>query len=152
MLELKFMPREKRIKIIIDTNIFISFLIGKRLRGLRQTLANSNIQLIFSEQNIQEIEIVTARPKFSKYFNQNDVIDLIDLIYTIGKIYKVNREPLICRDSKDNFLLALSYKSKADFLVSSDNDLLQIGKYKMTKIISIKELDKIIENRTKTEY
>jgi uncharacterized protein len=152
MLELKFMPREKRIKIIIDTNIFISFLIGKRLRGLRQTLANSYIQLIFSEQNIQEIEIVTARPKFSKYFDQNDVIDLIDLIYSIGKIYKVKSEPLICRDPKDNFLLALSDKSKADFLVSSDNDLLQIGKYKITKIISVKELDQIIENSTNTEY
>jgi len=83
------MPEKMKVKIIIDTNLFISFLIGKRLAGLKQTLVNSIIQLIFSEQNIEELQIVTNRPKFKKYFNENDVTDLIDLIHTIGKVIKV---------------------------------------------------------------
>ena len=142
------MPRKKKIKIIIDTNLFISFLIGKRLSGLKQTLIHSIIQLIFSDQNIQEIEIVTGRPKFKKYFDERDVADLIDLIYSIGKIIKVTKEPEICRDPKDNFLLALADKGKADYLVSGDNDLLVIREYKNTKIITIEELERIIEKST----
>jgi putative PIN family toxin of toxin-antitoxin system len=63
------MPEKKKIKIIIDTNLFISFLIGKRLVGLKQTLVNSIIQLIFSEQNIKELQIVTSRPNFKKNWN-----------------------------------------------------------------------------------
>jgi len=143
------MPEKMKVKIIIDTNLFISFLIGKRLAGLKQTLVNSIIQLIFSEQNIEELQIVTNRPKFKKYFNENDVTDLIDLIHTIGKVIKVTTEPEICRDPKDNFLLALSDKGKADYLVSGDHDLLSIGEYKGTKIITIEELEAVIEKSTK---
>ena len=140
------MPRSKTIKVIIDTNLFISFLIGKRLIKLKQLLVNSQIKLIFSEQNILELKLVTDRPKFRKYFNKNDVIDLIDLIYSIGKITKVTRHPQICRDPKDNYLLALSDLGKADYLVSSDKDLLDIRQYKTTKIISIDDLEKILIN------
>lgn len=142
------MPRKKRIKVIIDTNLFISFLIGKRLVSLKHTLANSIIQLIFSEQNISELKIVTSRPKFRKYFNPDDVSDLIDLIQTIGKTIKITREPDICRDPKDNFLLALSDKSKADYLVTGDTDLLSIEEYKGTKIITIEEFEALIVQST----
>lgn len=138
------MPEKKRIKVILDTNLFISFLIGKRLVNLKQTLINSIIQLILSEQNISELKIVTSRPKFKKYFNQEDVADLIDLLSAIGKIIKVTKEPNICRDPKDNFLLALAEKSKANYLVTGDTDLLSIGEYKETKIITIEEIETLI--------
>ena len=90
----------------------------------------SLVQLIFSEQNIEELKTVTSRPKFEKYFDKNDIADLIDLINIIGKIEKITKEPEICRDPKDNFLLALSDKGKIDYLVTGDSDLLTIGEYK----------------------
>ncbi len=142
------MPKKKRTKIIIDTNLFISFLIGKRLSGLKQTLVQASVQLIFSHENIEELKIVTSRPKFQKYFNSKDVLDLIDLIYSIGRIIEIEKEPEICRDPKDNFLLALSDKGKADYLVTGDTDLLIIGKYKKTKIITINQLEAIIQEIT----
>lgn len=143
------MPGKKKIRIIIDTNLFISFLIGKRLTGLKKSLVHSSIHLIFSKQNIQELEIVTNRPKFEKYFDKNDVTNLIDLIYTIGQIIKITTEPDLCRDPKDNFLLALSDKGKANYLVTGDEDLLSIKEYKKTKIITIDELERIIEDINK---
>lgn len=142
------MQKRKKIKIIIDTNLFISFLIGKRLSGLKLTLVNSITDLIFAEQNIQELRLVTSRPKFIKYFNPNDINELIDLIYSIGKVIKSIKEPSICRDPKDNFLLGLAEKSKADYLVSGDKDLLNIKEYKKTKIITINELERIINEIT----
>ena len=135
--ELRSMPERKRIRVIIDTNIFISFLIGKRLANLRQTIVNSFIQLVFSEQIIRELKVVTSRPKFKKYFNPDDVSDLIDLINTIGIIFNITREPDICRDPKDNFLLALSDKGTVDYLVTGDTDLILIKEYKGTKIITM---------------
>lgn len=56
------MPRRK-IKIIIDTNLFISFLISKSKRILESLLLNEDYSLVFSEQNILEIKIVTQRKK-----------------------------------------------------------------------------------------
>lgn len=54
----------------------------------------------------------------------------IDLIKVISNI-------LVCRDPKDNFLLALSKDGKADYLLTGDKDLLDIKKFGKTKIISI---------------
>ena len=142
------MPRKKKIKVIIDTNIFISFLIGKRLSGLKQVLVQSIVQLIFSEQNIEEIQVVPKRPKFERYFDKNDVDDLIDLVYSIGKVEKITKEPDICRDPKDNFLLALADKGKVNYLVTGDADLLSMREYKNTKIITIENFEKIIEQST----
>ena len=124
------MSRKKRIKVIIDTNLFISFLIGKRLKGLKNLLVNDNIELIFAEQNLLEIEIVTKKPKLQKYFNEQDVKDLLDLIRTIGFVYEIDKIPEICRDPKDNFLLGLIKKSKAKYLVTGDKDLLVLKEYK----------------------
>ena len=140
------MSGTKKIRAIIDTNLFISFLIGKRLKKLKDYLVNSRIVLIFSEQNILEIELVSARPKFKKYFSINDVKNLIDLIQTIGKVYEIKDTPEICRDPKDNFLLGLAEKSKADYLVTGDSDLLVLKKYEMTKIVTIEEFEWIIKN------
>jgi putative PIN family toxin of toxin-antitoxin system len=139
------MPKSN-IKTIIDTNLFISFLIGKRLSGLKKLLTNSRVDLIFAEQNIKELRIVTSRNKFRKYFPPNDVNDLIDFVRIIGKVYKIEKVPKICRDPKDDFLLALAKKSKADYLVTGDVDLLVLKTYGKTNIISAAVFEKIIHS------
>ena len=143
------MPRRKKVKSIIDTNLFISFLIGKRLKGLKKLIIDSKVELIFSEQNITELKIVTKRPKLQKYFDPEEVENLIDFIFNIGLIYKITIEPQLSRDPKDNFLLGLADKSKADYLVTGDKDLLVIKKYKNTKIITIEEFEKVLIYGTK---
>ena len=45
----------RKIKIIIDTNLFISFLISKSKRILESLLLNEDYSLVFSEQNILEV-------------------------------------------------------------------------------------------------
>ncbi|MDJ0730833.1 MAG: hypothetical protein QNJ33_12645 [Crocosphaera sp.] len=44
------MPDQKPIKVIIDTNLWISFLIGKQLKILKYLLVEQTIQPILSEQ------------------------------------------------------------------------------------------------------
>ena len=51
----------------------------------------------------------------------------------------VRAEVNICRDPKDNFLLALSIDGNANFLITGDKDLLDLKKFGETKIISIAE-------------
>ncbi len=131
-------------RIVVDTNVLISFLIGKRLRKLKDKLIDSTIKLILTDQLIKEIRIVTARPKFRKYFNKQDVNDFIDLISIIGLTFEIQYIPDICRDPKDNFLLGLCDIGTADFLVTGDKDLLELLEYKGTKIISPSELENLL--------
>ncbi len=122
-------------RIILDTNVMVSFLIGKRLRRLKDKLSDSSIKLIITDQLIRELLLVTSRPKFRKYFEKRDVTEYINLISIIGLNYQIPNIPQICRDPKDNFLLGLCEIGNVDYLVTGDKDLLELEEYKGTKIL-----------------
>ena len=136
----------RTIKVILDTNIWISFLITKNFNSLDKLIDEGKVKLIFSEELIEEFITVVKRPKFDKYFTNSDIISIINLFNTYGKLVKVSTNYTECRDLKDNFLLNLAIDSKADYLVTGDSDLLVINKIKKTKIITFKELIKSINH------
>jgi putative PIN family toxin of toxin-antitoxin system len=123
-------------RVIIDTNLWISFLISNKLNELDSLIDTGVIKLIFSNELIEEFLEVTNRPKFKKYFKKADVDALLNQIQNQGELIKVKSNLNICRDEKDDFLLNLSIDSKADYLVTGDNDLLILGKIKKTNITS----------------
>lgn len=53
-------------KIILDTNIFIYFLISNSFNKLDKKLKNNDIKLLFSEELLSEFLQVVSRPKFKK--------------------------------------------------------------------------------------
>jgi len=126
----------KKSKLIIDTNIWISFLISKRLRKLDSLFNNDKITFVFSNELISEFIEVAARPKFKKYFDREDVEKILDIIDNTADIVKVKSKVNKCRDEKDNFLLALAKDSKADYLLTGDDDLLVLKKFHATEIIT----------------
>jgi hypothetical protein len=131
-------------RVVVDTNVMISFLIGKRLRKLKDKLSDLSIKLIITEQLINELKLVTSRPKFRKYFDKQDVNEFIDLISIIGLTYQIQDIPKACRDPKDNFLLSLCLIGNAAYLVTGDKDLLDLVEYKGTKIIRATEFKKLL--------
>ena len=123
-------------KIILDTNLWISFLISKKFNPIDNLIENKKITLIFSDELISEFIEVVNRPKFEKYFSKNDIEKILDYFDQYGKLIEVKSDIKICRDEKDNFLLNLSTDSKADYLITGDNDLLVLEKIERTKIMS----------------
>jgi len=134
------------IKVIFDTNIWISYLIGRELQFLSKLIADKRITIVLSKQLLKEIKEVTSREKISKYFKPEKVIELLKLLNLIGEMYSLTNIPLVCRDPKDNFLLALINKSKANYLITGDKDLLVLNPYQGTKIIDATEFREIINN------
>ncbi|MEH2141861.1 putative toxin-antitoxin system toxin component, PIN family [Nostoc sp.] len=134
------MPENKVAKIIIDTNLWISFLIGKELKELKNLLVEQTIQLVISEEILEEIIVVTQRPKLQKYFTFNKVDELIQILQNIGLFINITSEVYLCRDPKDNYLLALAKDSGANFLVTGDQDLLVIQRFEITEIVTYQEL------------
>ena len=129
----------KKLKVVIDTNLWISFLISKKYDALDKLFALDYITLIFSEELLEEFVEVAKRPKFQKYFSNTDLIILLSQIYTKAEFIDVQSDVIICRDEKDNFLLSLAKDGKANYLVSGDKDLLEIQKFEKTKIVTISE-------------
>ncbi|MDX9696901.1 MAG: putative toxin-antitoxin system toxin component, PIN family [Bacteroidales bacterium] len=128
---------KKKSRVIVDTNIWISFLISKSLGDLDKPILNGKIVLLFSHESMTEFIDVTSREKLKPFFTDEDIAALIDLIEEYGEIVKINSQVQICRDTKDNFLLALAKDGKADYLVTGDKDLLILESFEKTKITNL---------------
>jgi len=124
-------------RIVVDTNIFISFLISDSFSKLDKFLRENKVRLLFSEELLNEVLEVVSRPKMKKYFTDQDVTSLLDGISEHADLVEVTSEINICRDKKDNFLLSLCVDGKAHYLLTGDEDLLVIKKFKKTSIIKI---------------
>lgn len=123
-------------KVILDTNLWISFLISKKFNSIDSLLEKGEIVLIFSEESLEEFVTVVRRPKISKYIPESAIDEILSLFHKYGKLIKVESNFTECRDLKDNFLLNLAIDSKADYLVTGDSDLLILKRIKNTRIIT----------------
>lgn len=126
----------KNRRVILDTNLWISFLISKRQKELDELLESGKVTLIFSLELLEEFLEVSERSKFKRFFKKTDIKALLNQIETFGELIRVESKVNKCRDPKDDFLLSLSIDGKADFLVTGDSDLLVLGKIEKTKIVS----------------
>ncbi|WP_008307982.1 putative toxin-antitoxin system toxin component, PIN family [Leptolyngbya sp. PCC 6406] len=133
------MTSNSPIRVVIDTNLWISFLIGQELANLKTLMVSEAVQIILCDQLQEEIRRVTQRPKLRKYFSTQKVSELLELLSVIGLFVEIKSEVLVCRDAKDNFLLALARDSQAAFLVTGDADLLILNEFESTKIVTYQD-------------
>lgn len=115
---------KKNSRIILDVNLLISFLISSTIEPLLPLIKAGKVKLLFSENLMAEFIDVASRPKFKKYFNNDNVTELVMILNTLGVWVNVTSDITICRDPKDNYLLSLAKDGKADYLVTGDQDLL----------------------------
>lgn len=113
-------------RIIIDTNLWIKFLITKDFIKIETQLQKGDIVLLFSDELLTEFIEVTGRPKFKKYFSKSDIDDILAIMHNHAEFIKVTSKINLCRDSKDNFLLSLAVDRNADYLISGDLDLISL--------------------------
>jgi uncharacterized protein len=131
--------KSKVSRIIIDTNLWISFLITKDFNKLDEIIFSRNGIIVFSQELLDEFIEVARRPKFRRFFS---VMDLEEILKTIGQyadFVKVQTKIEACRDPKDNFLLSLSIDGNVDYLLTGDQDLLDLIKFGETTILTISD-------------
>lgn len=128
-------------KILIDSNIWISGLISGSIRSRIQTIiADPDISIYASERLLNEIEEVANRPKIQRFIeNENILQRFLNVIRNRVEIVQPNSEVEICRDPKDDFLLAISRDNNLNYLVTGDKDLLVIESYESTLIVTLSQ-------------
>jgi len=127
-------------RVVVDVNILISFLIGKRLGGFLSLLREGEFVLLVSSPLLAELVDVAARPKFRKHFPVEFAHQLAMTLTEAGELVDaatISATPL-SRDPKDDYLLMMAAKGKADVLVTGDKDLLVMERYKDTAIMKAK--------------
>lgn len=127
------------LRIVIDTNLWISFLISKRYNALDKLLIEKRCKLVFSTELLVEFIEVVQRPKLRRYIGEQDLEVLLSLFELYGDLIDVKTSVRVCRDKKDNFLLALAKDGHAQYLITGDEDLLVIERFGSTRIVTFAE-------------
>ncbi|HYM21253.1 MAG TPA: putative toxin-antitoxin system toxin component, PIN family [Candidatus Kapabacteria bacterium] len=130
-------------RIVIDTNIWIQYLIDKPPKRLDSILLDPQTEVLLSRELLDELIEVCARPKFTRYFSTDDITDLVLLLESRFPVIAVQSIVDVCRDKKDNFLLALCKDGKADVLLTGDSDILDLRKFEDTIVVSLTGLESI---------
>ena len=129
---------EKEIKIIVaDTNWWISLIIKKFNNKFATILSSPNLKFVTSEELTNEIRETLSKERLQKNLDHETINRFWYQYEVIVTKITVISSISICHDPDDNFLLALAKDSNADFLITGDNDLLAIGKFKNTIICSL---------------
>jgi len=131
-------------KVVLDTNILVSALLFKgELAGIVDLWKTGKIVPMLSKEMFVEFRTVLEYPKFFltgqeiKVIIEEEVLPFFEITETTDRINGV------CRDPDDDKFISCALSASADFIVSGDKDLLDMGKYKSVRIISASVLLKM---------
>lgn len=119
-------------RIIVDTNLLISAAISSNSPAdkLIASWQKDTFNLIISPEQLEEIRDVSKRKKFESYPKFLERIE--ELIETLGftaeevEALPEKDLPIHSRDSEDDFLLSAALGGNADYLITGDEDLLEL--------------------------
>jgi len=140
------------LKIVIDTNVFVSATITEKGKPAQILKAwrEKKLEVIISPEILKEIGQVIFRPKIRKVSFWTDkeryqfIKDLAKIcIFTPGSL---QLKKAIKHTPDHKFLVAV-IEGKADYIVSGDYHLRGLGTYRGIKIVSANEFLQILENR-----
>ena len=134
---------KRRLKAVVDTNLFVSGLFGKGSlsANLQDLWINRDFELVTSIEIMKEVSRVLQYPRIREKFHPKDeaIKRFFRLVFrkaVITKdIYKTDR---ITDDPSDNKFLACALEGKADFIVSRDPHLRNLKQFHGIKIIDAK--------------
>ena len=137
----------EKYKIIVDTNLWISLLIGKRLSELRSICTSELVDVYICEEIKEEFKRIASREKIRKYATDERIDKTLELMEVSCILSDITETVVLSdlRDVNDLYLLAFADTVNADFLITGDKDLLALKSHNQTKIVTWKELETIIQ-------
>ena len=132
------------LKVVIDTNQFVSALISKQGKPaqLVNLWRNQHFILVTSPEIIAEIKKVLEYPHIAKKYKlkKADIQSLLVLIeheaVIVPSLPVIN---VIKDDPDDNKFLACALASQAEYIVTGDQHLLTLCKYGSISIVTVKD-------------
>jgi uncharacterized protein len=126
-----------RLKIVVDTNIWVSMAIGSKqlTTQMASIFMNTSIDLFVSNELLDELVNTLSKPKLQRYLTKERTEIVFNLIKTKAKLVNVATDIRICRDAKDDFMINLALAASATYLITGDDDLLVLHPYHNIQIV-----------------
>lgn len=122
--------------VVVDTNVWVSALLFSKediipVRALKKAVRDDRIA-ISAELRAEIYRVLTQKSSWSDERTEYEIESRLTGALTVQLTYTTN----ICRDPKDNMFLECAALAKADVLVAGDQDLLILGSYAGTRILT----------------
>lgn len=140
-------------RVTLDTNVLVSAFISKHGHSsniLDMIATFPEIELVLSEQIIEEFEEVMMREEVRKRFEYSgrDARNFARAVRDIATVVKIKSDFKVIReDEKDNLILDTAYDGDAEYVVSGDKHLRKLKKFKSIRIVSPRRFMKIITEK-----
>lgn len=119
---------------VLDTNIFISSVLGGKLSVIIDEWKAGRFKLIVSEAIAREYLDVINRPKFK--IPQIEIVTASEyLLQNAEFVTPEEKVVVIVADPADNKFLEAAVAGKVDYIVSGDRHLLDLGSFSGIPII-----------------
>jgi putative PIN family toxin of toxin-antitoxin system len=126
-------------RVVLDTNVFLSAALGGALRAVIDHWRAGHFTLVVTDEIAGEYLAVLRRRKFGL---PTDVIDdLVGYVFRKAEfVTPAERLRVVEADPADDKFLEAAMAGEAEFVVSGDRHLLNLGAFRGVSIITPREL------------
>ena len=131
----------KKVKVVFDTNVWVSISLQKRLSG-EFSQVKHGLTLFVSKDIMLETSKVLLYPRIAEILRKNGITEkeILRAIAATSKIVEPTEKlTVVNEDTEDNKILECALAAGAEIIVSGDKHLLDLRKYRKTRILAPRE-------------
>lgn len=129
-------------KIVLDTNVVVAAFASRGLCAEIFEVCLADHSIVISEHILSEIEENLIK---KIHLPQNIIQNIIDYLRSAAEIIEPkSANESICRDKNDSKIIGTALSGGARFIITGDEDLLVLKRYKGVRIIKPREFWNIL--------
>ncbi len=117
---------------VLDTNVFIAAYFNRKSASARiiDLCLENKHKLIFSPRLRKEVRLILKNVRAEREFREK----IRSLFVNASKVKPTKKVFTVKEDPEDNKFLECAFEGEADYLITSDRHLLELGEFAQTKI------------------
>ena len=131
-------------RLAVDANIWISSLLKQTFQDRTEIFFDSENIVMVSKELFDDLEDAIQKPYLAKRISRKLYEKLVTRLRKNAELVDVHSVVKVCRDSNDNFLLALAKDGNADYLITGDDDLLVLKTFGNTRIVTLTDFETVV--------
>ena len=149
------MTNKRKLRVVLDSVVAVSAFLTEGLTADLVSQCQENVNLYTAEEILQEIRyVLLEKPHIrNRYtYSSNTVETFINYLTDISTVVtQLPKIRVIERDPKDDMIIACAVAASANYIISRDRDLLDLGNYQQIQIITPKEFMQILRSKEETQ-
>ena len=142
--------REPPVKLVLDTNVIVSGFLWKGVEfDLLRSVEEVSVLMFLTSDMVKELDRVLRYPRLEKVLKKAGLTSevLLEKVVSLAHLVVGSGEHVtVCRDVDDNKILECALLAGAEYVVTGDDDLLVLKKFRTVCIVTTKELLRVLDD------